>query len=162
MMMTNKIKKHKTRLVALFRMVTIGFNGLPIADKKEFTIWFGIVAGLICTVPVIKGVTGKNYNNVIAIDSIQLPKDIYMRNEKTISEDQLIPVGKFKGEINGEFEAFYLAVDAQGKTFINRSIDFSREAYHKSRGWEEINKEELERFQKELHFLPARSKGIRH
>ncbi len=162
MAMVDKIKKQRARLVALFRMVSMGFNCLPIADKKELTIWFGIAAGLICAMPVIKGVTGKNYNAVIAIDSIQLPKDIYMRNEKTISEDQLIPVGKLKGEINGEFEAFYLAVDANGTTYINRSIDFSSEAYHKSKGWEEITREDLERYRKELHFLPVRSKGIKH
>ena len=162
MAMADRINKQRTRLVALFRMVSMGFNSLPIADKKELTIWFGVAAGLICSGPVIKGVTGKHYSNVIAIDSIKIPKDIYMKNEHSVSEDQLIPVGKLKGEINGEFEAFYLAVDASGTTYINRSIDFSPEAYHKSKGWEEITREDLEHYRKELHFLPVRSKGIKH
>jgi hypothetical protein len=160
--MMGKIIKRRTRLAGLARLVRMGFNCLPRADKKELTIWFGIAAGLICAMPVIKGVTGKHYTNVIAIDLIKIPKDIYMKNEHSVSEDQLIPVGKLKGEINGEFEAFYLATDANGTTYINRSIDFSSEAYHKSKGLEEITREDLDRYRNELHFLPVRSKGIKH
>jgi hypothetical protein len=160
--MMGKFIKRRTRLAALARVVRMGFNCLSIADKKELTIWFGIVAGLICAMPVIKGVTGKHYTKVIAIDSIKIPKDIYMKNEHSVSEDQLIPVGKLKGEIDGEFEAFYLAVDANGTTYINRSVDFSSEAYQKSKGWEEITREDLERYRKALHFLPVRSKGLKH
>jgi hypothetical protein len=158
----DKIKRTKTKLAVLVRIISNGFNCLPVADKKEITIVFGIAAGILCAMLVAKGITGKDYKKAIAIDSIKIPKDIYMKRENAISEDHLIPVGKFKGEINGEFEAFYLAVDVNGKTYVNYSIDFSAEAYHKSKGWEEITKEDIDRFQKQLHFLPARSRGIKY
>lgn len=158
----DKVKRVKKKFAALMRLVGMTFNGLPMEDKKGCVMVFGVVASLFCAVLITKGITGKGFRKMIAIESIQQPKDIYMKDENSVSEDQLIPVGKFKGEINGEFEAFYLAVDMNGRTFINRSIDFSKDAYHKSKSWEEISKEELENYQKHLHFLPARSKGIKH
>jgi hypothetical protein len=158
----DKIKRVKKKFAALMRLVGMTFNGLPMEDKKGCVMVFGVVASLFCAVLIPEGITGKGFSKRIAIEAIQLPKDIYMKNENIVSEEDLIPVGKFKGEIKGELEAFYLAVDRSGIPYINRSIDFSRDAYHKSKGWEEISKEELENYQKHLHFLPARSKGIKH
>lgn len=160
-MVSGRIERIKRKLAVLVRWLGMGFNILPSEDKRGCVLVFGIAASVFCGLLVLKGIKGRSINKNLTIESIKVPKDIHMKNENTVSEDQLIPVGKFKGEINGEFEAFYLAVDANGKTYINRSIDFSRDAYHKSKGWEEVTKEELELFQKELHFLPARSKGMK-
>jgi hypothetical protein len=88
--------------------------------------------------------------------------DIYMKDQtQTISQGQLIPVGKLKGEMDGEFEAFYLAVDQEGRTYMNRWAGVSKDAYHKSNGWQEISRQELARYEKQLHFFPARSKGLK-
>lgn len=138
------------------------FNSLPLKVKRVMLLVFGLVMGGVSLMLIIQALSNKENNEAISIQRIKMPKDIYMKEEQAISEDQLIPVGKFKGEINDEFEAFYLAVDTNGKTYINRSLDFSRDAYDKSNGWEEISKAELEHYQKQLHFvLPAKNKGLK-
>lgn len=110
----------------------------------------------------MQALNGQENSKELSVESISTPKEIFMKEqEQVITEEQLIPVGKLKGELDGEFEAFYLAVDHQGQTYINRSLDFSRDAYHKSKGWEEISRQELERFEKQLHFTPARGKGLK-
>ena len=99
---------------------------------------------------------------MLSIESIKTPKDIYMKEQtEAISRDQLIPVGKLKGEMDGEFEAFYLAVDHEGRTYRNPWPGVSKGAYQKSNGWQEISREELARYEKQLHFFPARSKGLK-
>jgi hypothetical protein len=163
--MKNKLhavrSKIEDNLKGRVQKVNLNFNSLPMRVKRVMLLIFGVAMGGISLMLIIQALSNKENNESISIQRIKMPKDIYMKEEEAISEDQLIPVGKFKGEINGEFEAFYLAVDSNGKTYINRSIDFSRDAYHKSKGWEEISKSELEQYQKQLHFLPARNKGLK-
>lgn len=90
-----------------------------------------------------------------------MPYDIFMEDEKGTTEDQLTPVGKMKGEIDGEFESFYVAVDNQGAVYINRDIEYSERAYNKTDDWKQISKEKLMEYERDLHFMPSQSKGVR-
>lgn len=50
--------------------------------------------------------------NPLTFDKITLPHDIQMQQTDTTT---LTPIGKMKGEIDGDFEAFYLAVDKMAR-----------------------------------------------
>ncbi len=54
-----------------------------------------------------------------------------------------------KGMIEGEFEAFYVGVDRNGKVYINHDLEYSKDAYKKSNGWQSISKEKLNEYYKE-------------
>ena len=111
---------------------------------------------------IMQALANQENDGKLSIESIKTPKDIYMKEQtEAISRDQLIPVGKLKGEMDGEFEAFYLAVDHEGRTYRNPWPGVSKGAYHKSNGWQEISREELARYEKQLHFFPARTKGLK-
>lgn len=94
-------------------------------------------------------------------DRMAMPYDIFMEEQKATTEDQLTPVGKMKGEIDGEFESFYVAVDNQGAVYINRDIEYSERAYDKTDDWKQISKEKLMEYERDLHFIPSQSKGVR-
>jgi hypothetical protein len=74
------------------------------------------------------------------------------------NEQLLTPIGKMKGEINKEFESFYLAVDKDGQIYMNRNPEYSEDRYDKSKGWELITQEQLAGYKKELHFIPQKSR----
>lgn len=74
---------------------------------------------------------------------------------------KLTPVGKMKGEINGEFESFYIALDREGQLFINRDPEYSEDRYEKSNGWKPITRQQLEAYEKELRFFPSQRKSLR-
>jgi hypothetical protein len=137
------------------------FNALTQKRKRIVLLIFGVAMGGVSCMLIIQALSNKENNERISIQDIKIPKDIYMKDGADISEETLIPVGKLKGEIDGEFKAFYVAVDRSGKTYINHSIDFSEKAYQKANGWEEISKPDLDRYQRLLHFLPARTKGLK-
>lgn len=73
----------------------------------------------------------------------------------------LTPIGKMKGEINEEFESFYLAVDKDGQVYMNRNPEYSEDRYDKSKGWESITQEQLTGYKKELHFIPQKSRTLK-
>ena len=138
------------------------FNGLTGRGKKTTLLVFGSVMGGISIMLIMQALGNQENDRRLSIESIRAPKDIYMKEQtQAISRDQLIPVGKLKGEMNGEFEAFYLAVDHEGRTYKNAWPGVSMDAYHKSNGWQEISRQELARYEKQLHFFPARSKGLK-
>lgn len=138
------------------------FNGLTRRGKKTALLIFGSVMGGISIMLIMQALGNQENDRKLSIESIRTPKDIYMKERtEAISRDQLIPVGKLKGEMDGEFEAFYLAVDYEGRTYINPWPGVSKVAYQKSNGWQEISRQELARYEKQLHFFPARSKGLR-
>ena len=91
--------------------------------------------------------------------SITLPKDIYMETQRSI---KLIHVGKLKGEIDDEFKSFHLAVDGEGQLYLNRDPEFSKDSLNKSKGWEPITRQQLETYEKQLHFIPSQKKGLKH
>jgi hypothetical protein len=150
----------QSTLKSMTTVMSKRFNCLPQKFKKAVLLGFGMVIGGMSFMLIIQALSNQE-NKTISIQRLSVPKDIYMKEQRSLLNDHLIPVGKFKGEMDGEFEAFYLAVDSDGKTFINRSPDFSDDPYDKSKGWEQTSKEDLERFQKQLHFFPARTKGMK-
>lgn len=134
------------------------FNALPLRTKQVTVIFFGMALAMICIVLVARAFQSE-IRNTISIEKITLPKDIFMKQADTTK--QLIPVGKLKGEINGEFEAFYIAVDEAGQAYINRDPEFGANRFVKSDQWQPISQKELSAYQKELHFIPHKAKGLR-
>jgi hypothetical protein len=160
-LLEKSILKSQLILKSAAKEMSLRFNSLPQKMKKAFLIGFGIVMGGISFMLIIQALSNQENKTTISIQKLTVPNNIYMKEQRSILNEHLIPVGKFKGEMDGEFEAFYLAVDSDGKTFINRSPDFSDDPYDKSKGWEQTSKDDLERFQKQLHFFPARVKGMK-
>lgn len=134
------------------------FNALPLRVKQVCVISFGMMTSMLCMVLVFQALQGK-MNNTIQIEDITFPNDIYMNNTDTTK--QLIPVGKLKGEIDGEFEAFYVAVDDKGQPYINRNPSFGASRFVKSEEWKPITRQQLEVYEKQLHFIPHKTKGLK-
>jgi hypothetical protein len=160
--MRNRILHHLD--TSLRRLIDHGskqYSSLSAAKQKTMLLVFGVATGMICLLLIVQALTFQAEPSKISIDTIATPNDAYMNNQDSTSTDQLIPVGKLKGEINGEFEAFYLAVDKDGRTYISRSLDISAKPWQKSERWEQISREQLNAYEKELHFLPIRTKGLK-
>lgn len=130
------------------------FNGLSARIKRVVLICFGSATGCICLTIIMQAISGKT-NQIISVENISQSKDLYMQEESKPHDDQLIPLGKMKGEINARFDSFYVAIDRNARIYINRNIRYSAEAYRMENGWEQISKEQLEEYRKSLHFLPA-------
>lgn len=142
--------------------VNSSFNDLTVRGKKLSVLIFSVMMSGVGVTLITQVLGNQETDRGLSVESMSIPIDIYMKNQaNTISENQLIPVGKLKGEIDGDFEAFYLAVDHEGKTFVNPWPGVSQDAYDKSNGWREISREELEKYQKHLHFLPVKTKGLK-
>lgn len=133
-------------------------NRLSESHKKVSLLIFGLVLAAICLLQLVKSMTIEEAQSTISIDKITTPKDIYMNDSAT---QKLTPIGKMKGEIDGEFEAFYIAVDTEGQLFINRDPEFSRDSLNKSKGWKPITRQQLDAYEKQLHFIPAQKKGLK-
>ncbi len=156
------VEKVKNCAKSICTHLNTSFNSFSIKSRQVGSLAFGALMGSISLALIVQGINGEQDNKDLTIGKITLPNDIYMKEEEQpIREDQLIPVGKLKGEIDGEFEAFYLAVDKAGQTYINHSPEFSDSAYQKSKGWEQISKQDLKRFEAHLHFIPLKSKGLK-
>ena len=63
-----------------------------------------------------------------------------------------------KGEVNGEFDSFYVAIDKSARIFINRDIDYAPNAYTKSKKWKEITRTKLGEYERDLTFRPINQK----
>lgn len=73
----------------------------------------------------------------------------------------LRPIGKLKGEIDGEFESLYVAADQDGNLYKNHNPGYKKNRYELSQGWEPINPEQFEELKKQLHFIPHKNKGLK-
>jgi hypothetical protein len=160
-MIWNMIGKCKVVIDRRISRANDSFNRLPVGTKKMLLLVFGIVISGISVLLIIQALHPQENKGGVRPERISMPHDIFMKDELIVSDHQLIPVGKMKGEIDGDFESFYVAVDSKGLIYINRHIDYSEKAYDKSESWQQITKVRLEEYEKELHFIPARSKGIR-
>jgi hypothetical protein len=160
-MIWNMIRKCRVLFDSRIARANSQFNNLPVTRKKSIVLVFGIAISGISILLIIQALHPQENKGKFKADRISMPHDIFMKDEITVTEDQLLPVGKMKGEIDGEFESFYVAVDSKGSIFINRDIEYSEKAYEKSENWKQISKEKLSEYEKDLHFLPSRSKGIR-
>lgn len=63
-----------------------------------------------------------------------------------------------KGEINNEFEAFYLAKDNEGQVYLNRNPGYGNDRYNKTNGWQQILPTQLDEYRKVLHFITLKIK----
>jgi hypothetical protein len=63
--------------------------------------------------------------------------------------------------MDGKFEAFYLAMDKEGQLYVNRNPPFLKDTFNKSEQWELISRHQLENFEKQLHFIPARQNVLK-
>jgi hypothetical protein len=152
------IEKLKEKVKLKVDQLSIRFNSLPIRIKQVTVISFGMSMSMLCVVLVVKAIQTE-IADTTSIDKITLPKDTFMNNTDTTK--QLIPVGKLKGEINGEFEAFYVAVDSEGHVFINRNPSFGASRFVKSEDWQLISRQQLEAYRKQLHFIPHKAKSLK-
>ncbi|HEU5289437.1 MAG TPA: hypothetical protein VFU05_02265 [Cyclobacteriaceae bacterium] len=133
-------------------------NNLSESHKKISLLIFGSMLAAVCLLQLVQSVTSEKERIIISIDKITSPKDIYMNDSAT---QKLTPIGKMKGEIDGEFEAFYVAVDTEGQLFINRDPEFSKDSLSKTKGWEPITRQQLNAYEKQLHFIPAQKRGLK-
>jgi hypothetical protein len=133
------------------------FNAFPQGKKKIILAVTGVMIAFLSGTMVLNAIYSVPANPV-TFDKITLPHDIKMQQTDTTT---LTPIGKMKGEIDGDFEAFYLAVDKNGQVYLNRDPDYSENRYDKSRGWELVTHEQLAVYEKELHFIPHRSKSLK-
>ena len=150
----------KSTFSAKIELVNTTFNQLPSAWKKASILVFGLCITAISAILVIGAVRDDSNHILFTPEQIAMPYDIFMKDETSVTESQLTPVGKMKGEIDGEFESFYVAVDNAGAIYINRDIEYSERAYDKTDYWKQISREKLTEYEKDLHFIPSRSRGI--
>jgi hypothetical protein len=155
-------QKLKLGMAERVSRVNSSFNRLSKKRKQMFILVFGICITGISATLVIQAVRNQKSKSHFKADQIAMPYDIFMDDERSISEDQLTPVGKMKGEIDGEFESFYVAVDREGSIYINRDIEYSERAYNKTGDWKQISREKLMEYEKDLDFIPSRSRGVRN
>lgn len=92
------------------------------------------------------------------IGAISIPLVRYSNNE-TMKQEDLIPLGKMKGEVNGQFDSFYVAIDKNARIFINRDIDYGPNAYVQSKKWKEITRAKLAEYERDLTFRPINQKS---
>ena len=137
------------------------FNSLPKSRQRSLVVAFGVCITIISVILILNSSRQRKAEPGFKPDRIAMPYDIFMEDEKKTTENQLTPVGKMKGEIDGEFESFYVAVDNQGAVYINRDIEYSERAYNKTDDWKQISKEKLMEYERDLHFMPSQSKGVR-
>jgi len=133
------------------------FNAFPQSKKKIILAVAGVMIACLSGAMVLNAIYGVP-ENPLTFDKITLPHDIQMQQTDTTT---LTPIGKMKGEIDGDFEAFYLAVDKDGQVYLNRDPDYSENRYEKSRGWELVTREQLAVYEKELHFTPHQRKSLK-
>jgi hypothetical protein len=138
-------------------MLNKAFNNLSITTKRISLMSIGALTAGVCVLLILQSLFSQS-NSIIKVDQLTLPKDIYMKLPDTT---QLTHVGKLKGEIDKKFESFHLAVDSYGNLFINHDPEFSKDSLNKSKGWEPITRQQLEDYEKQLHFIPDRKKGLR-
>lgn len=133
-----------------------GHNPFSNIRRRAILAAAGLVIASLCGVILHNAIYGISANT-ISLDKITLPKDIYMQPTDTV---KLIPIGKMKGELDGEFEAFYLAIDKDGQAYLNRDPELSEDRYDKSKGWEPVTREQLKVYEKELHFIRHQKKRL--
>lgn len=138
-----------------------GFNGLSRRKQQFAVLVFGVTITIVCVMFILYSKGCGSAVRLVIPNRIVMPYDIFMKSEREVSEGQLTPVGKMKGEIHGEFESFYVAVDSKGSIYINRDIEYSERAYEKTDAWMQISREKLMEYERELTFIPSHGRGVR-
>ncbi|HNP94387.1 MAG TPA: hypothetical protein PKJ63_02120 [Cyclobacteriaceae bacterium] len=154
----NKIPVGK-RITKLLREKTerlnIYFNSLSIQKQRATLLTIGLFMAAICLLALAEGINPKRVESM-EIDAITSP---HTQKMKERDSTELIPLGKMKGEINGEFTAFYVAMDRKGNFFKNDNPTYSKERWVISKDWEQLTYAEFMEYEKQLHFQPIESKN---
>ena len=161
-MVSEIFQKIKVGMSERVKNVNSSFNRLSKGRKQVLILVFGLCVTGISATLIIPALRNQKSQVRFKPDCIVMPYDIFMDDERSISEDQLTPVGKMKGEIDGEFESFYVAVDKEGAIYINRDIEYWERAYDKTDDWKQISREKLMEYEKDLDFIPSRLRGVRN
>lgn len=142
-------------------LLNYAFNSLSIVTRRRIAITSGITAASAILVLTVLPFYSRQ-ENIPGVDAITLPQDINeYHNMEQHNAKTLAPLGKMKGEVDGKFEAFYLAVDNEGTVFINRDPSYGADRFLKTSGWEAITMEQLREYEKNLHFIPHNNrKGL--
>lgn len=136
------------------------FNELPVGSQRLLLVAMALCLAAWCSHAITLGITATPPHS-FPIDSITY---LYMLPmEKKHDTLQLIPLGKMKGEINGQFEAFYVAMDTKGNFYKNHNPSYSKERWFKSRDWEILTYRQIMEYDKHLTLLPLQnmSKSIK-
>jgi hypothetical protein len=148
--------KVNAAIQSLIDQLNMKFNELSLKVKKVYTIAFIVLAAGTCLVIAI----APSEPFIRNLTEYSITPEIPM---KDLTENQkLIPLGKMKGEVDGNFDSFYVAIDNQGKLFINRNLNYGKEQYTKDDRWENISIRELKEYERHLHFIPLKSKGLKY
>lgn len=132
------------------------FNKMPAHTQRLILLATGLAVAWICIHAITEGFNPKHTNN-ITIDSMTHPRMQPMENKRDTTE--LIPLGKMKGEINGQFQAFYVAMDRKGNFFKNNNPAYAKTRWQKSDDWKPLTYPEFMEYEKQLHFLPIEGKA---
>ena len=150
----------ETKIKTFCLTVSRKFGAMALRSQKGCVLSFAVLTGILGSTLILKGVSNEDTVNHVSLSQIKTPTDIYMKEKQ--DSDHLIIVGKLKGEVNGEFEAFYLAVDRNGQLYANHNLAFSEQPSVKSSSWEMISRKQLDYYEKTLHFLPVKGKSLTH
>lgn len=130
------------------------FNRLPTQRKRIIVLGAGMTMAVACFLILFQSLFIQS-DSPIETESITVPNDIFMN----APNQQLTPLGKMKGEIEGEFESFHVAIDTEGQLFINRDPELSKDSLNKEKGWKPISRKQLKQYEKQLHVIPSPKKG---
>ncbi|MBN8651429.1 MAG: hypothetical protein J0L67_08370 [Cytophagales bacterium] len=132
------------------------FNEMPIRIQRLIMLGAGLGIATICVLAIKEGFNSKQTSS-INIDTLTNPllQPMEMKDDPTT----LIPLGKMKGEINGQFEAFYVAMDGKGNFFMNHNPSYAKDRWLKSDDWKPLTYQQFMEYEKQLHFLSIESKS---
>lgn len=136
--------------------INASFNKLSTRARRGAMIILGTLMAAACSIILIQSLFLHPTQSIETVP-IPLPKD----NSMSAPNQQLIPLGKMKGEIAGEYTSFHVAVDKEGQLFINPDPEFSKDSLTKEKGWEPITRQQLEQYQQQIHFMPAQKRTIK-
>lgn len=131
------------------------FNKMSLPAQRLTMLSIGLLMAAVCLLALADGINPSQVNPIVT-DSILRPNIQPMEKQQDTTE--LIPLGKLKGEINGEFTAFYVAMDRKGNFFKNESPSYSKDRWIKSDNWKQLSYREFKEYEKQLHFLPIEGK----
>jgi hypothetical protein len=155
MVLKHLIRRYKGLEETIVRVLNEWFNSQTIKVQR-LTVFAFVVFGFIACLIIS---TQQKTRIKPRIGSITFSESAIHKSELHMKKEVLIPIGKMKGEVNGEYDSFYVAIDRNAAIFINRNINYSDSAFQKGRDWQEVSRQKLAEYEKHLHFLPVNRKS---
>jgi hypothetical protein len=151
------LREHTTRMLQeQVHKLNEAFTKMPVRSQSMILLSIGLLTATICALSISEGFSPRK-PTTIAIDSITHP--LMQPMEKKQDTTALIPLGKMKGEINGQFTAFYVAMDGKGNFFRNENPTYAKDRWIKSDNWKHLSYQEFMNYEKQLYFLPIEGKA---